>query len=307
MMRKMLQKFLIEAALACSLAMSGLMLVLLLPYDKQFGYSRMLESCGRGDWLYNRIFENKTPIDIAFIGSSRTICGVNDSLLESCLNVYVANLGFCRYGRSLHYALFKDLLRKKSPKTLVLEVHEEESRSGHPDFSHIADMEDLLLPVSFKNWLMQLVDGVQDRVGYHAKKMLGDLPAYDAAGNSMPYHFVAHPGKANAAALAKVKNRKTQKAGKIRLEPPWSRRISKKYLWEIVALAMHHQVEVKFLYLPSYGALETQPAELEFYKKYGEVLLPPAPFSQSPEYRVDEDHLNDEGAMLLTEWLAGNL
>ena len=166
MHQKPFRAYIKEVALTCGFAMLGLAVVLILPYNKQFGYNRMLESCSRGDWLYQRIFKNEIPVDIAFIGSSRTICAVNDSLLESYLGVHVANLAFCRYGRSLHYSLFKDLLRKKTPEMVVLEIRAEESRFGHPDFAHIADMEDLLLPVSYKNWLMQLVEGVQDRIAF---------------------------------------------------------------------------------------------------------------------------------------------
>ena len=137
--------------------------------------------------------------------------------------------------------------------------------------------------------------------------MLNDLPDYEAPETTTQYHFVLNPGKANVAALEKVKIQKLRKGEKARLEPPWSRFISKKYLGKIIALARRRRIEVKFVFLPSYGDLETQPGDLEFYKKYGEVLLPPAAIFQSTEYRVDADHLNAEGASELTVWLAENL
>ena len=100
--------------------------VLLLPFDKQYGYNQMLKSCDKGNWIYSRIFLNKTPIDVAFIGTSHTDCGVDDELLETLIKkqtgdtLHIANFGFCRFGRTLYYAVIKYMLKYHHSKMFVL-------------------------------------------------------------------------------------------------------------------------------------------------------------------------------------------
>ena len=100
----------------------GLVIYLLqMPVDKAFGYSFTNNVDCNTSWIYYRIFENENPVDIAFIGTSHTGCGINDSLLTRKLSegsrpIQVANLAYCTKGRNMQKAVMKDLLeQKKSP------------------------------------------------------------------------------------------------------------------------------------------------------------------------------------------------
>lgn len=301
-MRNQSRLRLTELALIFLLTLAGIWLMAYLPFSKQYAYNQMLESCGRGNWTYCRIFENKTPVDIAFIGSSRTICGIQDSLLETLLSgqVHTANLAFCRYGRPLHYVIFKDLLHHHHPSVLVLEVTEKESRFSHPDFPYIAESEDLVFPFHRQGYFRQLIIGTQSRLEFSLKKWLGQLPEFQKDPKNHLYD--PHPRQGDPAVLAAKLNNPPKPDG---LEKHWVYHTSKWYLKKMAELAKTEGVTLKFLFLPSYGGHGGRPSEEIFYRRFGEVLTPPDSIFQKPEYWVDGDHLNDNGAALLTCWLAG--
>ena len=208
-------KRLAELAITCLLVLTGLWLVFFLPYDKQYGYHCLLESCGRRVWNYSRIFENKNPVDVAFIGSSRTICAVQDSLLENILPqpTQFVNLGFCRYGRSLHYAFVKDLLSRHQPACVVLEVNEKESRFSHPDFPYVADGRDLIFPVFRQGYLQQLVMGVQARFEFNLRKWMHDLPSWNQKFMDENHLYVPHPQKGDPRRLSAMSDEAPKRDG----------------------------------------------------------------------------------------------
>ena len=54
----------------------------ILPSNSSIRFKGLPDDClNRASWIYNRIHENRTDIDIAFLGSSHTITGINDSLI----------------------------------------------------------------------------------------------------------------------------------------------------------------------------------------------------------------------------------
>jgi hypothetical protein len=80
---------------------------LLLPHDRYIRYQQLTESdLFRTRWVYERIHYDKTPIDVAIIGSSRVEAAVSAPVLEKELTekfgrtVHVANLAIPQEGRS---------------------------------------------------------------------------------------------------------------------------------------------------------------------------------------------------------------
>ena len=119
-------------------------------YDPYFAYHYLEKNCGnRAAWMYQRIFVDEAPVDIAFIGSSRTFSVVRDDLLEKNLGLSVVNLGYCGMGRNLHYTIVKDLLNQKKVQHLILEVRSDEFRFSHPMFPYLAQNRDVFQPVLF--------------------------------------------------------------------------------------------------------------------------------------------------------------
>jgi hypothetical protein len=305
------RSYLIEFGLIGLLAFGGILLALLLPYDKQYGYNQMLANCNeRNNWIYSRIFENKTPVDWLILGSSRSFCGVNDSLLEEKIRekspapTRVTNLGFCRYGRNLQYAIFKDLLRKHHPRLVILEIGESESRFSHPDFPCIGEPADLLR-VAHGGYLTQLVQASQHRINFLFAQVAHSIPAYDSLDRNRQHRYPSHPGVADRSVLQEIQKRK--KSPGVARAPGWTYHISQSWLRKLLDLAEVKQVVVCFLCLPSFGAISERPAELDYYLEYGAVLIPPDSILANTQNWMDENHLNDAGATALTEWLAGQL
>src|ERR1039457_531719 len=132
-----------------------IMLVYLIPVDRRQRFIQLKEDCSyQGIWLYDRIHQNTNPADIVFFGSSHTINGINDEIVEKQLNIpsmHIVNFGYCRYGVNIYPVLLKEILRSKKPKILFLEVREDENRYSHPVFPYIADTKDIFLATPFFN------------------------------------------------------------------------------------------------------------------------------------------------------------
>ena len=129
------------------------LLLLVIPVDKRQKFVGLEADCyNHGIWVHDRIFHSQTPIDIAFLGSSHTICGVDDGFLsEKIEGLEVANLGYCRLGRNLNYVLLKELVSQNEVQQIIIEVREKEDRFSHPIFPYMARSEDVMLPKLFFN------------------------------------------------------------------------------------------------------------------------------------------------------------
>lgn len=288
------------------------LLCYLLPYEKEYGYSQMLESCGKSEWLHHRIFNSNTPIDIALIGSSQTLCGIQDSILEYNLSknnnqlLRVANLGFCRYGRSLHYGIIKDLFKNHSPSILVIEVREKESRFNHHDFQHIADREDIL-DFNFHNtYFKQILEGAKNRFDFIFKQTTEGNLISNSTDEYSDYFYFTKKIVADSTILNKRKKENSNKT-KSNNKFNWQYFMSKNYLQKIKTLADQHKSQLYFLYLPSYGSSITTPKETSFYRKIGHLLIPPKSIMENPTNWVDHNHLNYNGSVILTDWLSENI
>ncbi|MEO1450953.1 MAG: hypothetical protein AAFV07_15595, partial [Bacteroidota bacterium] len=149
----------------------GVGVLLLYTPPRDFAYQYLDLNCRQGYTLYQRIYTDTTPIDVAFLGSSQTMCGVSDVLLDSLLQadvrkpLQVVNLGQCRYGRSLHVHLVRELITHRSPKLIVLEVRVDESRFGHVDFGRVANARELIGdPIWVNhNYFKQIGTGLETR------------------------------------------------------------------------------------------------------------------------------------------------
>ena len=50
--------------------------------EKAYSYNMIQKDCRTGGWMYRRLYESDAPVDVAFVGTSKTMCDVNDSLLQ---------------------------------------------------------------------------------------------------------------------------------------------------------------------------------------------------------------------------------
>lgn len=305
-----MQRFLKHSILFSLPFFIGIIILYNSPFNKEFGYGYRKNVDCNTSWIYYRLYENPKPIDIAFLGTSHTGCGINDSLLEKLTHKKIANLAYCTKGRNIQYPITKDLLATKKPTYVIIEVTEDEYSTSHKDFAYIADVEDVFSPQfaynpSIFNAFFELLQVRFTYIRQSLKKEQTTTPPFFAENDYsyIPFNFTANKNdmerhKKNNA--KKYKN-KTSFVRKIKISSP------KKYLSKTCNLLIENNITPIFLYIPSYGTTIKKPLEYDFYKQYGEVWIPPTFIFYNPENWVDGEHLNSNGSQEIAVWLSEKL
>jgi hypothetical protein len=156
-------------------------------------------------WIYYRLKENKEPIDYAFIGTSHSGCGINDSLIAKKIKSdKVANLAYCTPGRNMHFLVTEMLLKHKKPKAIFLEIGEYESGRSHRDFPLLATTQQLFSGFSIHNYsfFSDIIDGLKYRFYYQRNQLKGvnkfEPPLnYKEKFNYSPIYFIADSNRLN--------------------------------------------------------------------------------------------------------------
>lgn len=132
--------------------------ICLLPHSRLVRFSSLPEpAVTKAGWIYERIHDDQTPLDVVFIGTSRTVFGVDSARVETDYrqntghDLHVVNFALQHLGRDLHYLLAREALLNRAVKLLVVEVTEDEPRDLHPAFAPLADAEDIIFAPIFIN------------------------------------------------------------------------------------------------------------------------------------------------------------
>ncbi|MEO0473842.1 MAG: hypothetical protein AAF206_29810 [Bacteroidota bacterium] len=289
----------------------GAIMLFILPYDPAFGYTAIDGHCRNGNWMYQRIFQSEVAIDVALIGSSQTMCGVNDSLLDVLLpNMRVANLGYCRRGRSLHYAIIEQLMAHKQPSWIILEINPEEDRFSHINFPYIANSEDVLTAPLNQRYMQDIWTALQQRFLFWRKKLNGKWQEKHQTAIANHSYLPAGPAAVLDPSRVKGDGRLLQKPldGFGQTEYDFSMRLPLYYLQKIADLCRERDIKLGFLYLPSrHHHPEQLPLEQQKYAEWGKVLIPPQEIIQAENSWMDPHHFNDIGSDKLSRWLAKEL
>jgi len=283
-----------------------------LPVNKAFGYGYTNNVDCNTSWIYYRIFENKSPIDVAFLGTSHTGCGINDSLITGNLmrknhKIEAANLAYCTKGRNMQKLVFKDLVENKNPKIIFLEVLSKESVNGHKDFGYVASGNEVWQSMSIRNFnfFSDLKKMGEHRFQLFRQQVNGTLK-FDPPENAhinysyTPFHFTVEEE-----VLLKHSEKKKQTLQKGKKGIDAFKQISSfREVEEIVRIAEENNVQLYFLYLPSYGTGLKRPVNEEFYNQHGELIIPPKEIFENKDHWVDGEHLNYKGSLELGNWLS---
>lgn len=284
-----------------------LVLLVILPVNKRLKYQGLKDDClNHGIWVHDRIFENEKPIDYAFLGSSHTINSINDKLInENIDNGEAVNLGYCRFGRNLHYIILKELLSKKKVKHIFLEVREDENGFSHPIFPFMAETRDVLLAPPFLNH--QLFSDIWTHHVYKIELMQDELykQEKEAPINLESYGFSASYDTASSTFLEEIKTKRSQpKRQESEFERDFNKNYVRAYLAKINELCKENEVKLSFIYLPSFASIIEKPKEMNTYLQYGEVIIPPKSIFDNKDYWHDENHFNHAGAAAISLWLS---
>ncbi|MET0247493.1 MAG: hypothetical protein ABW182_12140 [Sphingomonas sp.] len=324
---RLLLLFLLVFALCCVAAMA-------LPHSTYIRFQQVATSSMRpGVWIYERIEFDRTPIDVAIIGASRTETGISGPKLQAALSsrlgrpIGVANLSMPADGRDLHYEIAKRLIEAHPEvKLILLSLTEHPSRTGHPAFRSLGDTRDVLAGPKLIN------PGYLDDVTYLPYRQLSlfaqsqmpslfgvrsafDPAAYWGTGYDSTHSYWSANGRfVDREAIYPPAVLSAQARGKVSQRtrvflPPWARdyeyAIERHYTRALDALAREHGVRIGFVYLPVY-AHAAPISDLSFYAARGVVFDASFVANRSDAYS-DYAHLNRRGSEQVTAWLAERL
>jgi hypothetical protein len=325
-------------ALTALLSVVVIIAICLLPHNRNLRFAVLTDwDVVKAGWIYERIHSDPTPIDIAFIGTSRTIFGVDSAKVEAVtrqrtgLDLHVVNFALPFPGRDLHWLIARELLKTRKVKLLVLEVDEDEPRDLHRAFGSLADVHDLIFAPMIINvsYFPNLIRLPRRQLSLFLRstfpaifddEMTLDSASYRGAhwddtwaeeGTPQAPIFPIRPRTTfpSAGELAHERAHETEVAAhKIQLPSSvaWlEHRANIYYLRKIAASARERDVALTFLYLPGYQGLD-RPREAGVYQQLGPLWTPPT-FLSKREMWYDVNHLNYNGAFSLATWLGNEL
>jgi hypothetical protein len=327
-MRQMkLRNFLITTL---AVALIALLAMVALPHDKYLRYQTLNDhTAPNAYWIYQRIHNDPTPIDIAFLGTSRTGRSVHTERLEHDLaehgvHAKAVNFHIVKTGRDMHYVIAKELLTHRQVKLLILEMTELEDRTPHPDFIFLADPEDVIAAPLFINlryfYNLARLPGRQidlfletrlDKFGLRTPEFAP--PLYQGPNLDWTEYLDTIDGKRHALNTAHSyedmeKLRQTQEAAITPAMLPkafekFEFRVPRYYIESILALAKQRGTKVVFLYTPRYAGPHTPPPYDKLYAQRAE-LIDPEPLLHDFHLWADDTHVNWSGSKILTDYLA---
>ncbi len=303
--------------------------VALLPHDKYLRYQVPNDpQAPTSDWIYERIHFDPTPIDVAFIGTSRTGMSIHsrrleDDLAQSGIHANAVTLYCVRSGMNMQYVVAKELLSTRKVKLLVLEMTEREERKPHELFYQYADTVDVLtapLLINF-NYLSDIarLPGRQVRLSWQT--LLQRLGLRQPEKSAPPYegphldHAEFVRSVDNVVHSRSVRHTEAEmEQMRIADERAFTRpllpksmsaleyRLARYYESKILDLAREQGVRVVFLYTPRYGGPSTPPPYALYSARAD--LINPWPLIHRYPYWNDANHMNWYGAQIMTDYVA---
>jgi hypothetical protein len=314
------------AATAFATAIAVLIVACALPHDRYLRFMDLTDPEVEAKWIYERIHFDPSPLDVVFIGTSHTLEGIDSDRVEQacrtangkvCASV---NFALVHLGRNVHWILTRDVLAARKPRLLVVEVQETEFRALHPAFPFLAEASDVALAPLIINtsYFQDLVRLPLRQITLFAKSSAPSL--FGKRKTFAPELYLGpHGGEAPSAAQRQTVSPNelerqrahlaSADASRLRL-PASLRRLEYRanlvYLTKLLEFAREKNVQVRFLYIPSYHAPQ-EPAFADFYKRYAPTWYPLKEIFDSSRNWVDAGHLNAAGSKALSDWVAAKI
>ena len=300
-----------------------------LPHDRYVRYQQLRDSdLFRSRWVYERIHYDKTPIDVAILGSSRLETSVSAPILEKELSkklgrpIHVANLAIPQEGRNLHYLVARELMEAHPETRIILLSVVEGANLSHPAFRYLADPIDLLRAPLFINhyYFLDAAFLPYRQMSYFVQSY---FPAwfgvsrtfredYMGTGFDTTYSFYLPSGLLvdryhvmPQDELEAGSKELINELGSLWRKPSrwhaWNNPLENEYTKRLVEVAKEHCVETLFVRLPFYKSPPHMYDEA-FYRGLG-PLLDAEQLSSNPQNFGDRGHFNRYGTDLVSAWL----
>lgn len=266
--------------------------------------------------LYDRLHHDSRPVDVAILGASHIVLGVDTPTLIAHVNTSyqrseIVNLAIPEPGRNLDWAIARQLFEQKKPKLLIIGVSEHPIRFGHRAFKYVASQDELVDPLFIANasFVPDLMYLPYRQMHTGLEALTEPIPSYSALPQEVAADTLARHERSQHPQWTREKIRYYAR-WKYRVHPPFLPRqfadieygMERASIRRIVALAQAHHCKVMFLFIPVYGSSKII-QEREFYTQYGPIIE----FSDlADDIRLywDSRHLAPEGARIVADRLA---
>jgi hypothetical protein len=284
----------------------------------------------KAGWIYERLHFDPTPVDVAFIGSSRTMQGINSLEVEKALNTatgekyHVVNLGLPKLGRDAPFLVGRMLAETKKPKIVLVEVDYLNIRNGTPIYPQLATFDDLLhAPQPDMDFFYDLVS-IPARHGrllwqtLTSGKSTFDPASYRGEHWDDDYQTMAADGRISPPRITSLDKDELHKQSVewVRLQ---QQKVGQYDSWawaefyynetneqRLLELLRRSGVKIVLLYMTALGSPE-RPFRFERISGYGDLWPTPPQLTGDPTIWVNPTHMNYYGAQRFSAWLGGKL
>lgn len=301
-----------------------------LPVDPYLRYRALSDTDWlKGRWIYERLHFDPTPIDIAFLGTSRMMQGIDSMTVQDEVDSggtsrqQVVNLSLPGGSYDIRYLVAKMLFETKKPKVLVVEAHYGGSPRVTPIFARMANFEEALdTPLLVNRNLLGLflqLPGQNAKLALHTVE--DGTPAFDPSQYIGPHWddtyrttnhdgLVSEPRTTFLSPAAFERARETWIRNMVRADHRFYHALAVRYdtifFRRLVSLARAKCVPIVFLYYDVAGAPPV-PLDSDYLHRNGIVLDLPSRFAHDNTLWFNPTHLNAYGAEVLSRWIGEKL
>lgn len=288
----------------------------------------------KAGWIYERLNFDPTPIDFAFVGSSRTLLGIDSEQIENAINAdgahwHVENIALPHLAQDLPYLTVRLLLEKKRPRILFLETDYIGDWHDNPVYPLLCDLDDLIpTPVALINphLPMQIVEFSARRAKLFLSALIGasagtdtfDAAAYRGQHWNDVYITTNHDGVRSTPRLKNMEKAAFDKAAKEWVASTLATSARYRgwvglqhgrddyFLRSLLDVAKNSGTRIVFLYQPAVGS-PADPFKSDMLRRYGEIW--PMPEAVTADYTLwsNPTHLNYRGAEAYSAWISQEL
>lgn len=305
---------------------------LLLPSSEYIRYQAFKGTIfERLSWIYDRLYFDKSTIDVMFVGSSRTGAAVSvnkieQNLADRGLNLALENISLPSAGYDLRLTKIALALEAHPEiKMIVFGVNEAMPRDGHQAFGDLGRTNEILhsplitnrkLPrnlaaLPFRQLKLAVSSIVPNAFGYHAdfNQALYSGPKFSVNYLEQPEDELKQRAFLQSAehrtALANESRRRQRQitAPILPSHLSWIEfGVSQTYVKRLASMTAERGISLVFLYLPFYEGYDA-PVDADYFTQFGELWNANYLKSDAENFG-DAAHLSFVGQRKISPWLA---